>query len=104
MFCLALSVQQQASFSTQTAFGMCECGGQHVSYAKHCIMGFPGGSVVENPPVSAADAGDSGSILGSENPLEEEMATHSINLACQIPGTEEPGGLKPRGPQRVRHD
>ena len=60
--------------------------------------------MVENPPVSAADAGDSGSILGSENPLEEEMATHSINLAWQIPGKEEPGGLKPRGPQRVRHD
>ena len=67
-------------------------------------MGFPGGSVVKNPPVNAADAGDSGSILGSENPLEEEMATHSINLAWEIPGTEEPGGLKLRGPQRVRHD
>ena len=50
-------------------------------------MGFPGGSVVKNPPVNAADAGDSGSILGSENPLEEEMATHSINLAWEIPGT-----------------
>ena len=60
--------------------------------------------MVKNPPVNAADAGDSGSILGSENPLEEEMATHSINLAWEIPGTEERGGLKPRGPQRVRRD
>jgi len=37
-------------------------------------MGFPGGSVVKNPP---ANAGDMGSPLGWENPLEKEMATHS---------------------------
>ena len=29
-------------------------------------MGFPGGSVVKNPAVNAADAGDAGSIPGSE--------------------------------------
>ena len=28
-----------------------------------------------------ANAGDSGSILGREDPLEKEMATHSSNLA-----------------------
>ena len=32
-------------------------------------LGFPGGSVVKNPPASAGDAGDSGSILGSERSL-----------------------------------
>ena len=31
--------------------------------------------------------------LGWEDPLEEEMATHSSILAWRIPWTEEPGGL-----------
>ena len=31
--------------------------------------------------------------LGSEDPLEEEMATHSSILAWRIPWTEEHGGL-----------
>ena len=31
--------------------------------------------------------------LGREDPLEEEMATHSNILAWRIPRTEEPGGL-----------
>ena len=37
--------------------------------------------------------------LGWEDPLEEEMATHS-----RIPWTEEPGGLQPTGSQRSGHD
>ena len=32
--------------------------------------------------------------LGQEEPLEEEMATHSSILAWRIPWTEEPGGLQ----------
>ena len=32
--------------------------------------------------------------LGQEDPVEEEMATHSSILAWEIPWTEEPGGLK----------
>ena len=32
--------------------------------------------------------------LGWEDPLEEEMATHSSILAWRIPRTEEPGGLQ----------
>ena len=31
--------------------------------------------------------------LGQENPLEEEMATHSSILAWRIPQAKEPGGL-----------
>ena len=31
--------------------------------------------------------------LGLEDPLEEEMATHSSILAWRIPWTEEPGGV-----------
>ena len=42
--------------------------------------------------------------LGREDPLEEEMATHSRALAWRIPRTEEPGGLQSMGLQRVGHD
>ena len=37
--------------------------------------------------------------LGQEDPLEEEMATHSIILAWRIPWTEEPGRLQSMGSQ-----
>ena len=37
--------------------------------------------------------------LGGEDPLEEEMATHSSILAWEIPWKEEPGGLQPTGLQ-----
>ena len=36
-----------------------------------------------------------------ENPLEKEMATHSSILACEIPWTEEPGGLQSTGSQEL---
>ena len=39
--------------------------------------------------------------LGQEDPLEEEMATHSSILAWEIPWMEEPGGLQSLGLQRV---
>ena len=42
--------------------------------------------------------------LGWEDPLEEEMATHSIILAWEIPWTEEPGRLHSMGSQRVGQD
>ena len=42
--------------------------------------------------------------LARENPLEEEMATHSSILAWRIPWTEESDGLQSTGSQRVRHD
>ena len=35
--------------------------------------------------------------LGQEDPLEEEMATHSSVLAWEIPWTEESGGLQSVG-------
>ena len=47
-------------------------------------------------------AGDWGGGLGREDPLEQEMATHSSILAWRIPGAEEPGGLQSMGLQRVR--
>ena len=48
-------------------------------------VGFTGDSVVKNLPVNAGDVG----FLGQEDPLEEEMATHSSILAEKIPWTEE---------------
>ena len=47
-------------------------------------LGFPCGSVVENLP----------EVQGQEDPLEEEVVTHSSILAWEIPWTEEPGGLQ----------
>ena len=40
-------------------------------------------------------------FLGREDPLEEEMATHSSILAWEIPWTEEPGRVQSMGSQRV---
>ena len=65
---------------------------------------FPGGSVINNLPTKARDTRDVGSIPGSDDPLEEEMATHSSILAWRIPWTEKPGGLQSMGSQIVGHD
>ena len=53
-------------------------------------MGFPYGSEVKYP---AAMQKMQVWPLGQEDPLEEEIATHSSILAWEIPWTEEPGGL-----------
>ena len=42
--------------------------------------------------------------LGQEDPLEEEMATHSSILAWRISWREEPGGLQSMESQRCVHD
>ena len=55
------------------------------------LWDFSGGSVVNNPP---ANAGDAGSISCQEDPLKKEMATHSNILARGISWTEEPGRLQ----------
>ena len=49
-----------------------------------------------NGKESACNAGDTGDVVqcfGQENPLEEELATHSGILPEKIPWTEEPGVL-----------
>ena len=45
----------------------------------------PSGSVVKK---LHANVGDTSSILGQEDPLEEEMTTHSSILAWKTPGTK----------------
>ena len=65
---------------------------------------LPGGTVVKNLPANAGDAGDAGSIPGSETALEKEMVMHSSILAWRIPWKEEPGRLQSKGLQRAGHD
>ena len=42
--------------------------------------------------------------LGREDPLENEMATHSSTLAWRLPWREEAGRLQSMGSQKVGHD
>ena len=70
-------------------------------------MGFPGGSAVENPPATRETQVRS---LGGEDPLEEEMATHSSILAWRIPWTKEPakhsscGHKEPNTTEQLMHN
>ena len=56
------------------------------------VLGFPGGSVVKNPPAIQETWVPS---LGREDPLEEEMATHSSMLAWKIRGRRSLEGHSP---------
>ena len=60
--------------------------------------------MVKNLPDNAADAKTWVQSLGQEDPLEEEMATHSSILAWTTPWAEEPGGLQSVQTQRVGHN
>ena len=62
------------------------------------MCGFPCSSVGKE---SACSAEDPSSILGWEDPLEKEVATHSSILAWKISWTQDPGGLQSMGLQRV---
>ena len=54
--------------------------------------------MIKNMP---ANAGDSGSIPGSERfPWRRKMANHSSILAYEIPRTKEPAGLQSMGAQK----
>ena len=64
----------------------------------------PVAQLVKNLSANGEDTRDMGSVPGSEDPLEKEMATHSSILAWKIPWTEEPGGLQSMELQGVRHD
>ena len=58
---------------------------------------FPSGSAVKNMPAIQEMKVQ---FLIQEDPLEKEMATHSIVLAWEIPWTEEPGRLQSMGSQK----
>ena len=72
-------------------------------YFKLLVEGFPGGSVVKNPPAEQKTQVHS---LGWEDPLEKEMANYSGILAWEIPSTENVAlvGYSSWNHKRVRHD
>ena len=67
-------------------------------------MGFPGGSMVKNPPVNAGDSGDMDSISGLErtpgvgnvNPLQYSCLGNSMDRRAWW--------VTVHGSQRVGHD
>ena len=65
------------------------------------ILGFPGSL---DGKASAYMWETQVRSLGWEDPLEKEMETHSSIHDWKIPWTEEPGGLRSMGSQRVGHD
>ena len=74
----------------------------HVHIYTYMYTGFPSGSAVKNPPANTGDTGEQETwvwSLDQEDPLEEEMATHSSILAWKIPWTEEPDWLQSMGLQ-----
>ena len=66
--------------------------------------GVPSGSVVKNLPAIQETQVTWVQSLGWENPLEEDMATHSSVLAWKIPWTEELGGLQSHWVPKSRQD
>ena len=74
---------------------------QEADRQKLKMLMCPGGSEIK---ASAYNAGDLGSVPGSERSPEKEMGTHSSILAWRIPWTEEPGGLQSMGSQTVEHN
>ena len=69
---------------------------------KKLLWGFPGGTVVKNPPANAGDTGDVGPIPvsgrspgGDGNPLQYSCLENSMDRG--------PGRLLAMGSQRIRH-
>ena len=60
-----------------------------------------GGSAVKNLPAIQETQVQ---VLGQEDSVEKEMATHSSILVWEIPLTEKPGRLQFMGLQRVGQD
>ena len=60
-------------------------------------VSFAAGSVVKNPPASGGEEGWIPGVLGQEDPIEKERATHSSILTWKIPWAEEPGGIQSMG-------
>ena len=59
---------------------------------------------VKNPPATQETQEAWVPSLGWEDPLEQEMATHSSILTRKMPWMEERGRLQSMGSQRLEHD
>ena len=81
---------------------LCSEGSGHLNRKNiYLSWGFPGGSVVKNPPANTRDVS---LIPGSGRFPGEGMVTYSSILGWKIPWTEEPGRLQSMGSQRIGHD
>ena len=68
------------------------------------IGAFPWAQMVKNLETQIQSQETQVRSQGQEDPSEKGAAIHSSILAWRIPWTEEPGGLKSMGLQRVRHN
>ena len=68
------------------------------------IYSFPGGTGAKDPVCQYRRQEMQVQSLGQEDPLEEDIATHSSIFAWRIPWTEEPVRLQSIGSQRVKHN
>ena len=66
--------------------------------------GFPGGACGKEPPASAGNVKDTGSIPGLGRSPVETMATHSSIPSWRTPWTKKPDSLQSIGSERVKHD
>ena len=66
--------------------------------------GFPGDSLVKNPPAMQEPREMWDQSLGWEDPLEKGMATHSSIYFGRVPWAEESGRLQSMGSHRVGHE
>ena len=55
--------------------------------------------MIKNPPINSGAQETWAPSLSQEDPLEEEMATHSSTLVWRISRAEEPGRLQSTSPQ-----
>ena len=69
--------------------------GLELTYTEY--QGFPGASVVKNPPAMQEIQETWIQFLGQKDPLEKGMATHSSILAWRIHGQRSLAGYSPRG-------
>ena len=60
--------------------------------------------MVQNPPGSAGDIRDAGSIPGSERSPGGGHGNPLQYSSLRISQTEEPGGIQSIGSQRIRHN
>ena len=67
-------------------------------------MGFPGSTVIKNPPSNAGDARDADSISRSGKSPGGGNGNPFQCSSWEIPRAEEPGGPQSMGSKRVGHD
>ena len=74
---------------------------KYICLSRAGMRASPMALAVKNPPAVQQMQVQS---LGQEDPMKEEIETHSSILVWKIPWAEEPGRLQSLGSQRVRHD